>query len=138
MNFQLLNKKWSSFYNWTILYPSLILLVGLLGLSYFIFSYIRNLHIESAANYMIGVFFGAYFGFVILGLFLLFYMIWFVIASDSIAKTLGWNRLVFNILNLIAVFTGLFFITIIVLWIKVKDVFEENGFDTSWTGKLKR
>lgn len=138
MNFQLLNKKWSSFYNWTILYPSLILLVCLLGLSYFIFSSVSNWHIESAGNYMLGVFFGAYFGFIILGLLLLLYTVWFVVAADSIAKTLGWNRIIFNVLNLLAIFTLLYFITIIVLWVKVKDVFEENGFATTWTGKIKR
>lgn len=140
MNFQLLNKKWSSFYNWTILYPFLFILILLLGLSYLLFNSIFNLNVnaEAGANYMISVFFGAYFGFIIIGVFLLFYLIWFVVASDSIAKTMGWNRLVFNILNLLAVCSGLYFITIIVFWIKIKDIFEENGFDTSWTGKLKR
>lgn len=139
MNFQLLNKKWSSFYNWTILYPSLILLIGVLGLSYFIFSSISHLHfnVENTVNYMLGVFFGAYFGFIILGIVLLFYIVWFIIASDSIAKVLGWNRLVFNALNFLAIFSGLYFITILVFWIKIKDIFEENGFHTSWTGKLK-
>lgn len=131
MNFQLLNKKWSNFYNWTVLYPTLIILLFLGSLVWFVFN--SNMNFE----YIEGMFLGAYFGFIILAFLLIPYNIWFIVASDSIAKILGWNRILFNILNIFAVFSFLQFITIIFLWIKVKDVFEDNGYPTTWSGKLK-
>lgn len=35
------------------------------------------------------------------------------------------------------IFSMLYFVTIILLWIKIKDKFEDAGYDVSWTGKLK-
>lgn len=137
MNFQLLNKKWSSFYNWTVLYPSLFILLIILGAGYWVFSSFANFNLEHSSEYLFGGLIGVYFGFILLAFLFIPYTIWFIVASDSIAKLLGWNRILFNVLNILAIFSFLYFITIIFLWIKVKDVFEDNGYPTTWSGKLK-
>lgn len=135
MNYQLLNKKWSSYYNWTITYPAYFIIFIIIGMAGIIYSGFN----ESYEDYTsaTAMFFSVYF--IIIGFLVAIipYVLWFIIASDSLAKTLGWNRLLFNILNIFALFSCLYFITILVFWIKIKDQFEEAGYDTTFTGKLK-
>ena len=64
------------------------------------------------------------------------YSIWFIIASDKIFQLLGYNRLLANIINIFLTYSGLGFITVIVLWMKIKDIYEENNIECKWSGKL--
>lgn len=136
MNYLLLNKKWSSYFNWTILYPTYLFLFLFLGSFFLLISSQLNFTLDKSFDFE-NWFFGLYFFFILLVALLLPYGIWFIIASDSLAKSLGWNRIVFNIFNLFMIFSMLYFVTVILFWIKVKDKFEDAGYDVSWTGKLK-
>ena len=78
-----------------------------------------------------------YFVFIYPIFFILFiYSIWFIIASDKLFKLLGYNRLLANIINVFLTYSALGFITVIFLWIKIKDIYEENNIDCKFSGKL--
>lgn len=135
MDFDYLNKKWTSYFNWTILYPTYFLLfvfVFFIGLASFAF--FGNFKIELLLSIFLIL------GFSILipiGIIIFIYSIWFIIASDKIFQLLGYNRLLANIINIFLTYSGLGFITVIVLWMKIKDIYEENNIECKWSGKLK-
>ena len=97
------------------------------GIGFLFLSSTFHLNGQNIFEHIIEFFLGFYFLVIIFILLLIPFAIWFIVAADSIAKLLGWNRIVFNLLNLFSIFSGLPFITIIILWIKVKDKLEENG-----------
>lgn len=135
MNFNLLNKKWTSYFNWTALYPSYFLLF--VFIIYFFIGSIAYLG-DFKTNALIPIFFFLSFAFIYPIFFLLFiYSIWFIVASDKLFQLLGYNRLLANIINIFLTYSGLLFITVIFLWMKIKDIYEENNIECSWSGKIK-
>ena len=133
-SFNFLNKKWSSYFNWTVLYPSY----------FFFFLFIIFIIIFSMAflgdfkmNALIPIFFVLSFVVIYPIIFLLFiYSIWFVISSDKLFQILGYNRLLANIINVFLTFSGFGFLTVIFLWIKIKDIYQENNIKCKFSGKF--
>lgn len=145
MNHKLLNKKWSSYYNYTTLYPTFIMLAFLVGILVFIhfinfndLTDLTNLNDSGDVNSSITKLLGEITFFAIAFLLAMIpYFIWFFIASDSLAKMLGLNRVVFNILNILLIVSFFYFITIFYLSSKVKETHKNAGLKTKWSGKLK-
>lgn len=134
MDFDYLNKKWTSYFNWTVLYPTYFLLfifVLFIGLAVVAFS------VDFKVELLLSIFLILGFSILIpIGIIIFIYSIWFIIASDKIFQLLGYNRLLANIINIFLTYSGLGFITVIVLWMKIKDIYEENNIECKWSGKL--
>lgn len=134
MNFNLLNKKWTSYFNWSFLYPSyFFLFIMSIFMVLFSIGYLENFKLEL----LFSMFFIFVFAFIGFGILVIIYVIAFIILSDGLFKILGYNRLLANLINILLSFLCLGFITFIFLWIKVKNIYEENNIECYWSGKLK-
>ena len=135
MNFNLLNKKWTSYFNWSVLYPSYFLLftiglfICLASVTFFI-----NFKFELLLSILFILGFSVFVPIIII---VFIYTIWFLIASDTLFQLLGYNRLLANIINILLTYSGFGFITIIFLWMKIKDIYEENNIEFKYSGKIK-
>lgn len=131
----LLNYKWKNYFNISLLLP-IYLCVGvvlLVGIMYLIFSHDpANGSLESVV------------GFLGVSLMLLFvgsiavvisYLVWFIMATDTLFQYLGINRMIGNILNLVGIFVFpclSFIILPLYFWLKMKDYWLVKGQRSSW------
>lgn len=141
-----LNKKWQSYFNWTIsipliffvLFPMAILFLFILGV----------VTVNNSPNTMTpdnifmfagGGLAGLAFIVIFAAPLLLIYTIWFILASDALFKDLNIDRVVGNILNLIGIFVIpiSFFVLPIFFWIKMRDYWDSRGLNYSWRAVLK-
>ena len=136
MNDNILNKKWNNFFNWTILYPIIFLLTLVLVFTIcatIIFSgdynIVNSTILSSVAT--LGVMLTVL-GSILGSLGLLFYLIWYFVAADTIFQLLGENRVAWNILNIILfIFSG-FLIMPIILWFKLKGYWGNKSIMSNW------
>ena len=141
MNFDYLNKKWTSYFNWTVIYPSLFLILvffGFIGSVFLLFNSGINNDINLLIGEALGFSFGAILLFIFLGFGIFIYIVWYFLASDTLFKLLNFNRLLWNIINIVLFFSGLYFITLTILWFKIKELYVKNGINCSFSGKIKK
>lgn len=139
----LLNRKWKNYFNWTVIYPFL-LLFGIMALAIIVVLLSFSTLLTNDLNTMIAVPFIALVMAMMGTVTLLFilctvgvfvYLIWFIVASDYLFKLLNVNRTVGNILNLIGIFVipGLSLLILpIYFWIKVRDYWSDRNINSSW------
>lgn len=142
-----LDRRWRTYFNWTILYPSVGAVAFSAVAAYFIYeAVVKTMENPTSAldassgSIALGFLGGAAFIFSF-GLLSLLYVAWFIVASDGMFRILGMNRLASNALNLLGLFLlpGIsFLITPVVLLSKVKSAWRNAGIECSFSGKLKQ
>ena len=143
MHSQLLNRKWKNYFNWTVIYPLifffafiLIMFLGVfLGFASMLVSQTVAVFAEPLVMLFMGVAGLMTVGILVLIIGVLFYWVWFIIASDNLFKMLNMNRVVGNLLNLIGlfIFPGLSFLILpIIFWIKMRDYWDNKRINASW------
>ncbi len=134
----LLNNKWRNYFNWTILYPAIFFASTFLIALLFILNYVVGMSdpsIENLFSWTGGVIATFFFGIILFLSAMFIYLIWFIIASDTLFNLLGINRVAGNVLNIVGLlfFGGLpFLILPIFFWIKMRDYWHSKGQNYSW------
>jgi len=158
MNFNLLNKKWTSYFNWSFLYPSyFFLFIMIMFMVLFSIGYWDNFFEKLKLLYLLPILLILFnsVGFIIFLAIIMVYFpifvivintilviyfiffIFFIISSDKLFQLFGYNRLFANLINIFLSCFSLNLIVFIFLWIKIKKLYKENNIECYWSGKLK-
>lgn len=133
----LLNNKWKQYFNWTLIYPVFFIIGYIILIAMVILSNWNSINSPDGFIVALGSSLTLILIFPIL---FIGYSIWFFFASDKLFQLLHMDRMLSNIFNIGSFFLlpGLsLLITPIILWIKIKDYWNEKGMISSWRGVLK-
>lgn len=133
----LLNNKWKQYFNWTLIYPAFFIIGYILLIAMIIVSNWNSLNAPDGLIVALGSSLTLILIFPIL---FIGYSIWFFFASDKLFQLLYMDRKLSNIFNIgsFLLLPGLsMLVTPIILWIKIKDYWNERGTISSWRGVLK-
>lgn len=142
----LLNKKWQSYFNWTISIPLIFFILFPIAIIFLLILGVITVNTAGQSVNPDNVFMlasGGLAGLAVIIFFaaplLLIYTIWFILASDALFKALNLDRVAGNILNLIGIFVIpiSFFVLPIFFWIKMRDYWDVKGLNYSWRAVLK-
>jgi hypothetical protein len=140
MNNNLLDKKWKNYFNWVIVYPLIVFTLIILGVFLLIDLAINSQGDSLTAIVLVSLaLIGAFVITIgkILLIVLLFYIIWYFLASDELFKLMGKNRVVWNIVNVILFLLSGLFIMPLVLWFQIKSYWRSQGISTNWKGRVE-
>lgn len=141
-----LNKKWQSYFNWTITIPLIFFVLFPIAIVFLLILGVITVNTAAQTVNMDSIFMLASGGLAGLAFIVIFaapllviYTIWFILASDALFKALNIDRVVGNILNLIGIFVIpiSFFVLPIFFWIKMRDYWDSRGLNYSWRAVLK-
>lgn len=139
MNNEIINKQWKKYFNFVILYPTILLSLTIVLLIIFLTSLFNETLTIELTTFIVVLFAPVVLLFsTIIGTMLLFiYMIWYFVISDSLFQLLELDRIMYNIINIVLFLTTGILIMPIIMYIQIKKYWKSQLIESDWRGFRK-
>lgn len=140
MNNEIINKQWKKYFNFVILYPTILLSLTIVLLIIFLTSLFNETLTIELTTFIVVLFAPVVLLFsTIVGTMLLFiYMIWYFVISDSLFQLLELDRIMYNIINIVLFLTTGILIMPIIMYIQIKKYWRSQSIESDWRGFKKQ